>query len=80
MRAYSLMPGDVVTAITNQNAEVAAGELGGQPQPATQMLNATVTSQSRLRTPEQFRNIILKTQQDGATVFLRDVARVELGA
>jgi multidrug efflux pump len=79
LRAYSLMPGDVVSAIQNQNTEVAAGELGGQPMPNTQMLNATVTSQSRLRTPEEFRNIILKTQQDGSTVFLRDVARVELG-
>ena len=44
------------------------------------MLNATVTAQSRLQTPEQFRNIILKTQTDGATVRLQDVARVELGS
>ena len=80
LRAYALIPADVVTAITNQNAEVAAGELGGQPQPMTQMLNATVTSQSRLTTPAQFENIVLKTQNDGSTVFLRDVARVELGA
>jgi multidrug efflux pump len=44
------------------------------------MLNATVTSQSRLQSPEQFRNIILKTQPDGATVRVGDVARVELGS
>ena len=80
LASYALMPGDVVTAITSQNAEVAAGEIGGQPMPLTQMLNATVTAQSRLQTPEQFRDIILKTQGNGATVRLSDVARIELGA
>ena len=79
LASYQLMPADVITAIQNQNTEVAAGEIGGQPQPDTQMLNATVTAQSRLQTPEQFANIILKTQQDGSGVRLRDVARVELG-
>ncbi|MDP1597766.1 efflux RND transporter permease subunit, partial [Phenylobacterium sp.] len=79
LASYQLTPGDVVTAIQNQNAEVAAGELGGQPQPDTQMLNATVTAQSRLQTPEQFAKIILKSQQDGSAVVLSDVARVELG-
>ncbi len=80
LASYSLMPSDVIAAIQNQNTEVAAGELGGQPQPKEQMLNATVTAQSRLQTPEQFRAIILKTESSGATVRLSDVARVELGA
>ena len=80
LTSFALMPGDVVTAIQNQNTEVAAGELGGQPQPSEQMLNATVTAQSRLQTPEQFRAIILKTEPSGAIVRLQDVARVELGA
>ncbi|MEH3036792.1 MAG: efflux RND transporter permease subunit [Sphingomonas adhaesiva] len=80
LASVQLMPGDVVTAITNQNAEVAAGEIGGQPSPDTQMLNAVVTAQSRLTTPAEFANIILKTQNSGATVRLRDVARIELGA
>ncbi|WP_267394589.1 MULTISPECIES: multidrug efflux RND transporter permease subunit [unclassified Sphingomonas] len=80
LASYQLMPSDITTAITNQNTEVAAGEIGGQPQPDTQMLNATVTAQSRLQTPEQFANIIVKTQTDGATVRLKDVARIELGA
>ncbi|VVT13615.1 multidrug efflux system protein [Sphingomonas sp. EC-HK361] len=80
LASFQLMPGDVVTAIQNQNTEVAAGELGGQPQPDTQMLNATVTAQSRLQTPQQFKDIILKTQTNGATVRVSDVARVELGA
>src|SRR6476469_6044635 len=55
-----LMPADVITAIQNQNTEVAAGEIGGLPAPEGQMLNATVTAQSRLQTPQQFRNIIVK--------------------
>ncbi|WP_213981364.1 efflux RND transporter permease subunit [Sphingomonas sp. dw_22] len=80
LASYSLMPGDIVTAIQNQNTEVAAGEIGGQPQPPTQMLNATVTAQSRLQTPDQFAKIILKTDTSGATVLLKDVARIELGA
>ncbi len=80
LAAFSLMPADVVTAITNQNSEVAAGEIGGLPQAGQQMLNATVTAQSRLQTPAQFEQIILKTEPSGAAVRLRDVARVELGA
>jgi multidrug efflux pump len=80
LASYSLMPSDVVTAIQNQNTEVAAGEIGGQPQPSEQMLNAIITAQSRLQTPAQFAAIILKTQTSGATVRLKDVARIELGA
>ena len=80
LASYALIPADVVTAIQSQNTEVAAGEIGGQPMPLTQMLNATVTAQSRLQTPEQFANIILKTQANGATVRLADVGRIELGA
>lgn len=80
LASYALMPADVITAIQNQNTEVAAGEIGGQPQPPTQMLNATVTAQSRLQTPAQFEQIILKTETSGAKVLLKDVARVELGA
>jgi len=80
LAAVSLMPSDVVTAITAQNAEVAAGEVGGVPSGPDQYLDATVTAQSRLSTPAQFANIVLKTQPDGSTVHLSDVARVELGA
>ena len=80
LSSYGLIPGDIITAIQNQNTEIAAGELGGQPMPQEQMLNATVTSQSRLQTPEQFANIVVKTDSTGAAVKLRDVARVELGS
>jgi len=80
LQSLQLMPSDIVTAIQNQNVEVAAGEIGGMPQPQGQMLDATVTAQSRLQTPEQFRNIIVKADPSGARVLLSDVARVELGA
>ena len=78
--SFDLTPADVRDAVQAQNAQVAAGELGAQPAMPEQQLNATVTAQSRLQTPEQFRNIILKTTSDGAVVRLSDVARVELGA
>ena len=80
LQSFQLMPSDVISAIQNQNVEVAAGEVGGMPQPQGQMLDATVTAQSRLQTPEQFRNIIVKSDPTGARVLLSDVARVELGA
>jgi len=80
LASFHLIPGDVITAIQNQNTEVAAGEIGGLPQPQGQLLDATVTAQSKLQTPEQFRNIIVKADPSGARVLLSDVARVELGA
>ncbi|WP_293875343.1 MULTISPECIES: efflux RND transporter permease subunit [unclassified Sphingomonas] len=80
LASYSLIPSDITTAIQNQNTEVAAGEVGGLPSGPEQMLNATVTAQSRLQTPEQFRAIIIKTLPSGATVRLSDVGRIELGA
>ena len=80
LRAVSLQPSDVTAAILAQNTQVAAGEVGGVPQPDTQMLDAIVTAQSRMSTPDQFRNIIVKQDPSGARVLLGDVARVELGA
>lgn len=76
---YALTPADVSTAITAQNAQVSAGQIGGMPASQGQELNATVTAQSRLQTPEQFGDILLKSTTDGAAVRLRDVARIELG-
>ncbi len=80
LAAVKLMPGDVTAAIQAQNTQVAAGQIGAQPAAPDQMLTATVTSRSRLTTPQQFRNIVLKTQGDGSRVLLGDVARVELGS
>jgi multidrug efflux pump len=80
LAGFSLMPSDIVSAITAQNAEVAAGEVGSAPSQPGQMLNATVTAQSRFTSPAEFANIVVKTLPDGSTLHLRDVARIELGA
>lgn len=77
---YNLTSLDVVAAIRSQNAQVSAGQIGGTPSLPSQELNATVSAQSRLQTPEQFRKIILKSDTSGANVYLGDVARVELGS
>jgi HAE1 family hydrophobic/amphiphilic exporter-1/multidrug efflux pump len=79
LNGYALTATDVKTAISAQNVQVSAGQLGGAPAPPGQELNAVVSAQSLLQTPEQFANILLKTNPDGSTVHLRDVARVELG-
>jgi multidrug efflux pump len=79
LQSYQLTPTDVIAAVQAQNAEVSAGELGGAPAAPGQQLNATVTAQSRLQTAEQFGAILLKTSGSGATVHLRDVAKMELG-
>jgi hydrophobe/amphiphile efflux-1 (HAE1) family protein len=79
LTGYNLTPADVVTAIRAQNAQVSAGQLAAQPLEDYVALNATITSQSRLTTPDEFKNIILKSSAAGATVYLSDVARVELG-
>ncbi|MCL6741010.1 efflux RND transporter permease subunit [Sphingomonas sp. RB56-2] len=80
LRSYSLNPADILSAISAQNVEVAAGEVGGTPSSPGQMLNATVTASSRFQNVDQFRNIIVKADASGARVALSDVARVELGA
>ncbi|WP_038906609.1 efflux RND transporter permease subunit, partial [Yersinia pestis] len=79
LAAYNLMPSDVQSAITAQNTQVSAGKIGALPSGKEQQLTATVMAQSRLKTPEQFNNIIVKSDSTGAVVRLRDVARVELG-
>src|SRR5258705_6768742 len=80
LNSYGLTPVDVADAITAQNVQIAGGRLGGTPAPATQQLTAAINEASLLRTPEQFRNILLRVNADGSQVRLRDVARVELGA
>ncbi|HRE43756.1 MAG TPA: efflux RND transporter permease subunit [Terricaulis sp.] len=80
LEAFGLTPGDIAGAIRAQNAEVSAGQIGGLPSVEGQQLNATVSAQSLLQTPEQFRDILLRTLPDGSALRLGDVARVELGA
>ncbi|GHD61286.1 efflux RND transporter permease subunit [Jeongeupia chitinilytica] len=77
---YKMTPSDVAQAIRAQNVQVSAGQLGGTPSVSGQRLNATVSAQTMLQTPEQFGAIQLRINGDGSTVYLRDVARVELGA
>lgn len=77
---YNLTSIDVIAAIKEQNAQISAGQLGASPSLPGQELNATVSAQSRLKTPEQFKNIIVKSDSAGAKVHLSDVAQVELGA
>ncbi|MGV8836430.1 efflux RND transporter permease subunit [Cellvibrio sp.] len=79
LATYKLTTVDVATAIRAQNAQIAAGELGGTPALPGQQINASIVVQTRLSTPEQFRNILLRVNQDGSQIRLGDVARVELG-
>ena len=80
LHSYNLSPGDVSAAVRAQNTELAIGELGQLPAAPGQQLNAVLVTKSRLKTPEQFGDIIVRANPDGSTVRVRDVARVELGA
>ncbi|WP_029012872.1 efflux RND transporter permease subunit [Niveispirillum irakense] len=80
LASYNLSIDDITSAITAQNAQVAAGQVGGTPSVKGQQLNATVTAQSRLQTPEEFAKVIIRTNTDGSNVRISDVAKVELGA
>ncbi|MCS4297553.1 MULTISPECIES: multidrug efflux RND transporter permease subunit [Acinetobacter] len=80
LRQYQLMPSDIRSAIEAQNTQVAAGGVGDLPVTADQYLNAKVTAGSRLRTVDEFKNIIVKSNTDGSYIYLKDVARIELGA
>ncbi|MDH0617028.1 MULTISPECIES: efflux RND transporter permease subunit [unclassified Agrobacterium] len=77
---YQLIVSDVTNAIEAQNTQVSAGQLGALPQKTGQQLNASITAGSRLQTKEEFEAIILKSENDGALVQLKDIATVELGA
>ncbi len=78
--SFNLTTTDVREAIQAQNADVSAGQIGGLPAVEGQLLNSTIIAQSRLRTAEDFQNIILRVNTDGSQVRLQDVARVELGS
>ncbi|MEG3660286.1 efflux RND transporter permease subunit [Celeribacter halophilus] len=80
LAAFDMTPSDVVNAISGYNAQISAGSFGSRPAPEGQALTATITAQSLLETPEDFRNIILRSEQNGGLVLLEDVARVEIGA
>ncbi len=79
LTGYSLTPADILAAVRAQNTQVSAGALAADPATPEAALNATITAQSQLQTPQQFENIIVKNNAAGTPVFLKDVARVELG-
>ncbi len=79
LASYALDASDVISALQAQNTQIAAGQLGAQPGPDSQMLSAIVTERTRLTNRDQFQSIVVKTQPDGSKVLLKDVARVELG-
>ncbi len=75
-----LTPADVNAALAEQNIQIAAGTVGGNPQPGKQVFEFNVLTSSRINTKEQFENIIVRTKpSDGSIVYLKDIARVELG-
>jgi multidrug efflux pump len=80
LKAYGLTPEDITTAVRAQNAQLSLGQLGGSPAVDGQQLNATIIAHGRLQTPEQFRNIVLRTLPSESLLRLGDVARVELGS
>jgi multidrug efflux pump len=80
LNVYGLTTSDITNAITAQNAQVSVGQLGGTPAVPGQQLNATITALGRLKSADEFRAIVLRTNAAGAPLRLGDVARVELGS
>ena len=80
LAARAITAGDVVTALREQNVQVAAGSVGQAPAPSGQMYQLSVRAVGRLREPAEFDNIIVKAGEGGSLVRLKDVGRAELGA
>ncbi|MEO1130989.1 MAG: efflux RND transporter permease subunit, partial [Planctomycetota bacterium] len=80
LRARDLTTNDVVNAISEQNVQVAAGQVGQEPAPEGQAYQYTVNTKGRLVTVEEFENIIVRTGEDGRLLRVKDVARVEQGS
>ena len=80
LNQYNLTPADVIAAVEAQNNQVAGGQLGGAPAVEGQQLNASIIAQTRLEDPDEFKQILLRVNDDGSRVLLGDVARVELGS
>jgi multidrug efflux pump len=77
--SYGVTAADVSQAISEQNVQVSAGQMGGLPAVKGQQLTATIIGPTRLQTPEQFRDVLIKVDPSGSQVRLGDLARVELG-
>lgn len=76
---FHLTTNDVIAAVQAQNVQVSAGQFGGAPATKGQQLNATINARTLLQTPDQFGAIILRTNPDGSTVKLKDVAECKIG-
>ena len=76
---FQMTPVDVINAIKIQNNQIAAGQLGGTPPVPGQQLNSSIVAQTRLKSADEFGKIILKVNQDGSQVRLKDVAKIVLG-
>ena len=79
LESYNLDANDVIAAVQAQNAQVPVGQLGARPSVPGQEINITLQGQTTLTTVKQFENILLRVNPDGSRVYLRDVARVEMG-
>src|SRR5690554_1000224 len=77
---YELTPGDVANSLRGQNAQFAAGRIGAEPAPEGQAFTFSVSAPGRLASPEEFGEVILRSDEQGASLRLKDVARIELGA
>ena len=80
MTALNLTPNDIITAVQGQNIQAALGRIGAAPVLNDQQLQLTIKTQGRLTKPEEFANIVLRTNPGGSVVRVKDVARVEIGA
>jgi len=80
LAALNMSTTEVTTALAEQNLQIAAGTVGGTPQPGMQAFEYSVITNSRINTEEQFKNVVVRTQPNtGSIVYLKDIARVELG-
>ena len=80
LKGYNLSFADVSSAISAQNAQISAGALGAQPASVGQQIAATITAEGQMKTAEEFGDIMLRSTAGGANVYLKDVARIELGS
>lgn len=80
IQSFDMTAGDVLTALRAQNVQVASGTLNQSPQPKQNYYEYTLQTQGRLKAPEEFGNIVVKSGDNGRIVRLKDVARIELGA
>lgn len=80
MAQNNITASEIISAVTNQNQQIAAGNIGAAPVTKDQPFQYVVTAKGRLVTAEEFGNIILRTNKDGSLLHLKDVARTELDA